>query len=310
MVLIDIWDFTCINCIRTLPYLRAWHSRYRELGLTLLGVHTPEFKFAQNPAQVKAAVGRLGIRWPIVLDNDQLIWRSYANRYWPTLYLVDADGYLRYRHIGEGGYAQTEMAIQELLRSINPRVEFPEPIKPVRPEDVPGAICSPTTPELHIDALGNPSPPEKEPTLLELPDSRIDGHFYLGGWWKSVNQGVTLAGAAGEIILPYHAASVNGTFAPSPDPGDLALGFPEPRIVKLNQDEQSLPKENSTEEIYYENGNARLRVDFARTYPIARNHDVQPRELSLKIEGAGFTVYAFSFGSCINPGQTPLQQKE
>ncbi len=293
-----------------MPYLRAWHSRYRELGLTLLGVHTPKFQFARNPGQVKAAVGRLGIRWPVVLDNDQLIWRSYANRYWPTLYLVDADGYLRYRHTGEGGYAQTEMAIQKLLSGISAKVKLPEPLKPVRPEDVPGAVCYPTTPELHIDALGNPSLPEEQPTLLEVPNSRLDGRYYLGGWWKSINEGVALAGNTGEIILPYHAASVNGVFAPSSDPGDLALEFPESRIVTIHQDGQPLPKGHSTEEIYYDNGNSRLRVDYARTYPIARNHDVRPREISFKIEGAGFTFYAFSFGSCLNPDQTPLQEEE
>jgi hypothetical protein len=224
--------------------------------------------------------------------------------------LVDADGYLRYRHTGEGGYAQTEVAIQKLLSGISAKVKLSEPLKPVRPEDVPGAVCYPTTPELHIDALGNPSLPEEQPTLLEVPNSRLDGHFYLGGWWKSINEGVTLAGDTGEIILPYHAASVNGVFAPSSDPGDLALEFPESRIVTIHQDGQPLPKGHSTEEIYYDNGNARLRVDYARTYPIARNHDVRPREISFKIEGAGFTFYAFSFGSCLNPGQTPLQEKE
>jgi hypothetical protein len=275
--------------------------RYRESGLSILGVHTPEFKFARDPAQVKAAVGRLGIMWPVVLVNNQRIWKSFANRSRPTLYLIDQDGYLRYRHMGEGGYAQTESAIHALLKTLNPKLELPNLINPIRPEDGPGAVCHPTTPELHIHALGNSTLPSNNPTLLEIPAVRRAGQFYLNGWWKAVDEGVTLASEGGQIVLPYQAASVNGVFAPSSDPGDLAIGFPEPCLLQIRQNGEPLPKNNSTEDLYYENGAARLRIDYARSYALARYDDVVPRELTLEIEGAGFTLYAFSFGSCVVP---------
>lgn len=275
--------------------------RYREIGLSILGVHTPNFKFARDPAQVKAAVGRLGIMWPVVLDNDQKIWKSYANSSWPTVYLIDQDGYLRHSHMGEGGYAQTESAIQGLLQVLNPKLELPDLLNPVRPEDGPGAVCYPITPELHIDALGKSTFPAKIPTLVKIPTVREAGKFYLNGWWKAVDDGLSLAGESGKIILPYQAASVNGIFAPSSDPGDLAIGFPEPRHLRIRQDGDPLQKLNSTVDLYYENKDARLRIDCARSYALASNEDVVQRELTLYIEGAGFTLYAFSFGSCIIP---------
>jgi hypothetical protein len=154
---------------------------------------------------------------------------------------------------------------------------------------------------LHIHALGNSTSPSNNPTLLEIPAVRRAGQVYLNGWWKAVDEGVTLASEAGQIILPFQAASVNGVFAPSSDPGDLAIGFPEPRLLQIRQNGESLPKSNSTEDLYFENGAARLRIDYARSYALARYDDVIPRELTLEIEGPGFTFYAFSFGSCIIP---------
>src|ERR1700757_1600536 len=108
-VLIDFWDYTCVNCIRTLPYVKEWDRRYRDKGLVTIGVHAPEFFFARSQANVEEAAARFGISYSIALDNDYRIWQSYANRYWPAEYLIDKDGYIRYFHAGEGDYAQTEV---------------------------------------------------------------------------------------------------------------------------------------------------------------------------------------------------------
>ena len=115
VVLIDFWTYTCINCIRTLPQLRAWDDRYRDEGLTIIGVHTPEFPFEKDAGNVERAIGDYGLRYPVVQDNDFATWDAYANSYWPAKYLIDADGYVRYVHFGEGDYAQTEEAIRSLL---------------------------------------------------------------------------------------------------------------------------------------------------------------------------------------------------
>ncbi len=116
VVLIDFWTYTCINCIRTLPYLKTWHGKYSDKGLTIIGVHTPEFEFEKNPDNVARAIADFGITYPVMQDNAFATWNAYANRYWPAKYLIDKNGKIRYTHFGEGDYDETETKIQELLK--------------------------------------------------------------------------------------------------------------------------------------------------------------------------------------------------
>ena len=115
VVLIDFWTYTCVNCIRTMPYLRDWNGKYADRGLTMVGVHTPEFEFEKVTDNVVAANEELGVVWPVAQDNDFRTWRSYNNRYWPAKYLIDANGVVRYTHFGEGAYDETEHHIRALL---------------------------------------------------------------------------------------------------------------------------------------------------------------------------------------------------
>ncbi|HET6726981.1 MAG TPA: thioredoxin family protein, partial [Nitrososphaeraceae archaeon] len=108
VVLVDFWTYSCINCIRTLPYLVDWNHKYSDKGLVIVGVHSPEFEFEKNIDNVKQAVTRFGIKYPVLLDNDHGTWNAFQNSYWPRKYLVDSEGYIRYDHIGEGGYVETE----------------------------------------------------------------------------------------------------------------------------------------------------------------------------------------------------------
>lgn len=298
-VLIEFWDFTCINCIRTLPYVRAWYERYNDLGLEIIGVHTPEFSFARDRKQVKAALGRLGIRWPVILDNEQTIWTSYANRYWPTFYLIDARGYIRYRQAGEGYYTQIEEALRALLRERKPQVELPSILPPLRPEDAPGAVCEPTTPELHIDALGNSSSPADN-TTYRLPDDLHDGHFYLEGDWRVTGEGLTMEARDGAITLLYHAADVHTVVAPSADPDRLEHFFHDPLIVRVTQDEEPVPYDCFGTDLLLDHEHTILRVDAPRSYSLIHDQAVQPHSLRLAPAAVGFTLYAFSFGSCIS----------
>lgn len=283
-----------------MPYLRAWYDRYSDHGLEIIGVHTPEFKFARDHGQVKAAVGRLGIRWPVILDNDQVIWTAYANRYWPTMYLIDSNGYLRYRHIGEGAYAQSEAAIQSLFKEMDNALELAELLPPLRPEDAPGAVCSPTTPELHIDALGNAQSPMEEQLTLTLPNERLDGQFYLEGMWQVIDDGLSLESEKGTITLPYHAASVNAVLSPSADPGLLSYRKDDPLHVTITQDGEPLDYDSFGEDVYLAEGQATIRIDAPRMYILVRNPDAQTREICLSITEPGLTFYAFSFGSCLS----------
>ncbi|MFJ4292654.1 thioredoxin family protein [Cupriavidus sp. NPDC089707] len=115
VVLVDFWTHDCINCIRTLPHVRQWYDKYRDKGLVVVGVHTPEFGFEKSTANVQAALKRFDIRYPVAQDNKYATWNAWRNQYWPALYLVDASGNVVYKHFGEGNYAQTEAAIQKAL---------------------------------------------------------------------------------------------------------------------------------------------------------------------------------------------------
>src|SRR5438874_7721634 len=129
-VLIDFWDYTCVNCIRTLPYLKAWHERYAAKGLVIIGIHTPEFTFAQYESNVERGVREFGLTYPIVIDTNYELWKAFANKYWPAKYLIDKEGYISGAHFGEGAYAETEQIIQELLREIDPSVALPDIMEP------------------------------------------------------------------------------------------------------------------------------------------------------------------------------------
>jgi thiol-disulfide isomerase/thioredoxin len=177
-VLIDFWDYTCVNCLRTLPYVKEWDRRYSPLGLTIVGVHAPEFSFARESSNVLRAVREQGLLYPIVLDNDYAVWQAYTNRYWPAKYLIDGEGYLRGYHHGEGAYRQIEEALQGLLRESFPQLLLPGVMDPVRDEDEPGAVCYRVTPEIYTGfqrgAIGNVKgvSPDKAATYADPGDRK------------------------------------------------------------------------------------------------------------------------------------------
>ena len=175
-MLVEFWDFCRPNSIRTLPYLKAWHARYAEMGLRVIGVHSAGFEPSDDPEAVAAAVERLGIEYPVVVDVDHQIWHEYENLGWPARYLWNADGFLFDYHYGEGGYADTERAIQELLGA------EADTVAPVRPEDEPDALLEPQSEDV-------PGP--------------YSGPYEAGGVW-AVFQGHGVATVNGtEVPIPY-----------------------------------------------------------------------------------------------------------
>jgi hypothetical protein len=151
-VLIEFFDTARINSMRTRPYIDAWHERYADAGLRVIGVHSPGYSFGRDRAVVERAVAALGIRHPVVLDPDLAVWRLYGNRGWPGRFLFDRDGRLRYIHYGEGDYEDAERAIAEVLGELDPSFEAPEPLEPVRPEDAEGAALEPQTADIVLPA--------------------------------------------------------------------------------------------------------------------------------------------------------------
>jgi hypothetical protein len=249
------------------------------------------------------------VTWPVVLDNDFNTWQAFANRYRPTKYLIDAQGYIRYQKSGEGGYTETDDAIQALLREATPGVELPRPIQPLREEDRPGAVCFRATPELHAGydrgALGNPegygvlSRGAGLPAIYRMPLQRQDGYFYAEGTWQAGPEHFAFAGREGALVLPYHAASVNAVLSPSADPVELLLGLKPPAVVEVLQDGTPLDPAWAGDDIYFDGGRSLVRVDAPRMYALCRNPDGRPHELTLRVSAPGLAVFAFTFTTCV-----------
>src|SRR3954470_6608717 len=168
-VLVEFWDFARINSLRTLPYMQAWHERYADAGLALLGVHSPGYSFGQDRATVERAVERLEVPYPVALDSSHEVWQAYRVRGWPARYLFDRRGLLRWFHFGEGDYLDTEQAIQETLLEIDPDLSLPAPLDPLRPEDAPGVVMDAQTADIALPS---------DRSRLELVRDWTDGPDY------------------------------------------------------------------------------------------------------------------------------------
>jgi thiol-disulfide isomerase/thioredoxin len=308
-VLVDFWDYTCVNCVRTLPYVQAWHERYHDQGLTVIGVHTPEFTFAQYESNVERSVREFGLTYPIVIDSNREIWKAFAVRCWPTKYLLDQEGYLRFGHFGEGAYRECEEAIQELLREIDPALALPNVIEPKRAEDQPGAVCFPATPELYLGhrrgRIGNEGGFQEDQvadyTFSGDLSSIVENRFYASGRWASTAEYLE-AVEEGEhrILLRYSAGAVNAVLA---SPRGPAVE------VVVRQDGQPLTRQQGTPDtrLRENSGNEEsyIAVPHARMYALVDNHDFGEHVLEL-ICPAGLAAFAFTFTSCVDPHRSAV----
>jgi thiol-disulfide isomerase/thioredoxin len=299
-VLVDFWEYSCVNCLRTLPYLREWHLRYAK-WLTMVGVHSPEFPFGRERQQIEMAVRELDIRYPVLLDNDFKTWDAFANRFWPAKYLIDGQGYIRYQSHGEGGYGEFERAIQAVLLESEPDLQLPPIMQPLRAEDTPGAVCYRPTPELHggLDkgALGNPEGyASRAPVVYTMPKERQRGSFYVSGAWQAGEQFIAYQGKTEAIIqLPYEAVEVNAVFSPHAELVERMV-HPEAVSVEIWQDDAPLTEANRGEDVT-EDG--RALVDRPRMYNLVRNPGFGRHELTMRVKSRGFAMYAFSFTGCV-----------
>ncbi|MBI4447854.1 thioredoxin family protein [Candidatus Woesearchaeota archaeon] len=291
VVLVDFWTYTCINCLRTLPYLTAWDKKYRDKGLVIIGVHTPEFEFEKKYENVKAAVKKYGIEYPVVQDNDYATWRAYMNRFWPHKYLIDSEGYIRYDHIGEGAYEETERKIQELLSEINASVEDMETTKL---EDKTPQL--PITPELYAgyefalkrgQDIGNEEgmQPDKK-TRYTLPSKIEGGTIYLEGEWQSNPDDLELKWAnGGSVVLEFTANSVN----------IVAASPAQPLKVEVFIDGKYINKEQAGTDVQFEKEKSFTTINEPRLYNLV---DGKFGTYTLKItaNSPGLSFNAFTFG--------------
>jgi thiol-disulfide isomerase/thioredoxin len=226
VVLIDFWEYTCINCIRTFDENKKWYERYHKYGLEIVGVHCPEFDIAYRVSNVKEAVKRFGLPYPVVVDDKFMIWNAYHNSTWPNRFLIDAKGFIRYDRSGEGGDSALEHAIQQLLKEANPRLEFPSSYTIPPEKDAFAPSCGMTTPEMYVGQWGdrgilsNKQGYRKGKTIsYVLPASVEDGHTTVSGRWETdrgnkpgQGNGMIYQGkkngngpSGDELVMRYHA---------------------------------------------------------------------------------------------------------
>lgn len=299
VVLLNFWDFTCINCIRTLPYLRTWQHRYIEY-FTILGIHTPEFSFAKDISLLQSMAGRLGISWPVIMDADQKIWEAYGTRCWPTMNLIGKHGRIRFRHEGEGRYTEIERAIQSLIHEIDPSLKMEEPHHPLPEEDKPNDMRIPTTTELHIDSIEKYDSLSHKPSSMQLPAEHAVNKIYLQGNWVRVHDGVTLVGAEGTISLQYRGRRCYAILSANPSSISNVPNERDPAQISIKQDGNPLSPECFGEDIRMIDKSTYLLIDIPRLYHLVDNPTVEDHTITLHLITSGITFYAFSFGSNIS----------
>ncbi|MBV9911185.1 MAG: redoxin domain-containing protein [Sinobacteraceae bacterium] len=220
VVLVQFWTYTCVNWRRTLPYVRAWAEKYRNRGLIVLGIHTPEFNFEKDPGNVHRAIKEIGITYPVAIDSDHVIWRAFGNEYWPALYFFDARGRLRHHQFGEGDYENSETVIQQLLAEAG-HGAVPQGVVTVDPAGAEAAAdwAHLKSPESYLGlqnrgefAARNPtsSRPQVYASAAKLRLNQWD----LAGNWTVDEDSVTLNEASGRLVYRFHARDVNLIMSP------------------------------------------------------------------------------------------------
>ncbi|MBI2612464.1 redoxin family protein [Candidatus Kaiserbacteria bacterium] len=287
-VLIDIWTYSCINCQRTLPYLKMWYEKYRDQGLVIIGVHTPEFAFEKVQKNVENSVKEFGLKYPVVLDNEYKTWNAFGNRFWPRKYLVDIDGYIVYDHAGEGAYEETERAIQKLLAERAERLGTALPSQSV--SSPAGAIVADfsqvRSPEVYFgsernELLGNGEIGVTGLQRLDLPAKLFANTLYLGGDWDIQPEYARAAGRGVGIQFIYSAKNVY-----------IVASAETPVRIKVTRDGKPLGGERG--EDVDEAGF--VTVQEERLYKLVEGKDYGTHLLEITVEGEGVRVYTFTFG--------------
>ena len=293
VVLVEFWTYSCINCLRTLPYVRAWHDKYKAAGLQVLGVHTPEFAFERRTANVQRAVKNLGIDYAVAVDSDYAIWRAFGNRYWPALYVVDARGRIRHQQFGEGGYAETERVIQELLKESG-RQDAPAGL--VRPSGS-GAQAAPA-PEFPASQETYVGYARAERFVSEggglragrsytyLPAQVLKPQQWtLAGPWTVEAELATLNRAGGAVSYRFKARDLHMVLGPAAD------GRPVRFRVRIDGQP---PQAFHGADVGADGSGL---VDAQRLYQLIRQDSAQvERVFEIEFLDTGAQVYAFTFG--------------
>ena len=285
VVVVNFWTWTCINWLRQEPYVRAWSGAYRDDGLVVIGVHTPEFGFEHDVDGVRQATKERGIDYPVAVDNDYEVWSAFDNHYWPALYFVDTDGIIRDQHFGEGRYEQSERVIQRLL-GIERELVSVEGVGVEAEADWDEL----RTPETYLgygrgERVASPEGPAfDERRAYSLPERLPFGWWALAGEWTIGRENVVLDQAGGSIAYRFHARDAHLVLSP---------GASEPIPFRVLLDGQAPGPSHGVD--VDEDGNGLLRD--GRMYQLIRQHDaVRERTLEITFLEPDAEAYAFTFG--------------
>jgi len=288
VVIYDFWTYSCINCIRTLPYLTAWDEKYRDEGLVIVGIHTPEFEFEKKYENVVFATEKFGIKYPVIQDNEKEIWDDFQNRYWPRKYIADHEGYIRFDHIGEGAYKETEEVIQLLLRERSNAVgETLKKTELVNLDEFTHTVFR--TPELYFgfnfadgrNQLGSEEGFSKNQIVdYKLPNQFKQHYFYMDGMWQNNNDGMKLISDSGKIALHFNAKQVN-------------IVASNNAILEIIYDGNSIPSESRGKDVALD---GTVKILEPRLYNIIDSKQEGSHEIIIEVKSPGFEIFTFTFG--------------
>lgn len=292
VVLVDFWTYSCINCLRTLPYLKAWAAKYHDQGLVVIGVHAPEFAFERDVGNVTAAMKKLGITYPVAIDNDYKIWRAFDNEYWPAHYFVDAQGKIRFHHFGEGEYDQSERVIQQLLREAG-HSQFNNDLVNIDAQGVQQAADNQDmrSPETYVgyrrseNFASTPALAADKDAHYQLPAQPQLNQWGVEGQWKIGAEQATLSQANGRIAYRFQARDLHLVLGP-------AAGG-QPVRFKVLIDGKAPGDAHGTDVAPDGSG----QVTEQRLYQLVRQPgDISQHTFSIEFLDPGVSAYAFTFG--------------
>ena len=305
VVLYDIWTYSCINCQRTFPYVRSWFDRYTANGLVVVGIHSPEFDFEKVHKNVETAVKRDDVTWPVALDDDMTIWNAFKNNVWPADFVADRNGNIRYKSVGEGGYANTENVIRKLLgvAASAPRAQVsvtkadstskqnsnPETYLGLRYQDPtqPLIAIQAGSHDYPVPAVGSVAAPVLGPGgTISLPEGALEGA--LAGQWTADDEAVTSDATAASILLGVHAKEVNLVMS-------TKTGKPIDAVVEL--DGHPVPAADRGSSLHVDgNGRTIVTVQAPDMYRLLLNSTVSDHILTISATAPGLAAYDFTFG--------------
>jgi thiol-disulfide isomerase/thioredoxin len=292
VVLVDFWTYTCVNWLRTLPYLRAWAAKYGDAGLTVIGVHTPEFGFERNVDNVTTQSRRLGVEYPIALDSEYRVWRAFANHFWPALYIADAEGRIRFHHFGEGEYAMTEMVIQQLLVDAGAGA-IDQDLVMVEPRGLEvaadwGTLQSPETYVGYRQSTGFAQEDVArfdQPRVYAPPLRLLLNTWGLSGNWTVTGDAGVLNEPGGRIAFQFHARDVNLVMGPPSQGASVPFRvFLDGEVAKDARGSDVDPDGSGS-------------VSDQGTYQLIRQPGpIADRLIEVEFQDPGVEAYCFTFG--------------